>query len=218
MDLDAKDFSEVSPLDWERISRAYAFYSKKGYKYMEVPWVVPRPVVEATMPLGARPIATDVGEAVLIGSAEQGFLARLQEPYRRFENGSLYFSVSPCFRGESNLRRGETQLTFMKVELFAAEAVGGGSWARSEYAEMSTLLLHDAQQFMMSEGAYVTTQETPEGVDLYCAGLEVGSYGTRTWQQFRWAYGTGLAEPRFSTALAAYSSRRSRFLVRREKL
>jgi hypothetical protein len=42
---------------------------------------------------------------------------------------------------------------------------------------------------------------TEDGLDVEIGGIEVGSYGTRLHEGFSWNYGTGLAEPRFSSAL-----------------
>ena len=45
------------------------------------------------------------------------------------------------------------------------------------------------------------TISTDEGYDIVLNGIEVGSYGIRQHENLRWIYGTGIAEPRFSTAL-----------------
>jgi hypothetical protein len=42
---------------------------------------------------------------------------------------------------------------------------------------------------------------TAEGYDLEIGGIEVGSYAARTADGMSWTCGTGLAEPRFSTAI-----------------
>lgn len=45
--------------------------------------------------------------------------------------------------------------------------------------------------------------DTDEGFDLQLGGIEIGSYGKRHHDSFGpWAYGTGLALPRFSVAKA----------------
>lgn len=46
---------------------------------------------------------------------------------------------------------------------------------------------------------------TNEGLDITFNDIEIGSYGIRQHDNFIWVYGTGLAEPRFSRAIASYS-------------
>jgi hypothetical protein len=41
--------------------------------------------------------------------------------------------------------------------------------------------------------------KTDIGWDLTLGGEEIGSYGYRTFEGHQWVYGTGLAEPRFTT-------------------
>jgi len=131
-------------------------------------------------------------DSVLIGSAEQGILD-LEWNTGGFGLGTeRYFAISPCFRGERSVTAGVTQLTFMKVELFMLNAEPNSAWT----------LMEAAQDFMSGEGARLDMHPTDTGMDLYCGGLEVGSYGSRRAHGLEWSYGTGLAEPRFSTALA----------------
>lgn len=187
-ELGAKAWRGYSPIDWQRLARAHAFFERKGYQYVEVPWAVPEEIVNITLPPGNTPIAVRGADAVLVGSAEQGFLDIVKyATYSLWQEG-LYFSISPCFRGEPEIYRGHTQLTFMKLELFAPNAL------------KSQILLEDAEQFMASEGAQLVRVNTEHGIDLECAGIEVGSYGVRE-HHIKWSYATGLAEPRFSHAL-----------------
>jgi hypothetical protein len=46
----------------------------------------------------------------------------------------------------------------------------------------------------------LTIVKTEIGHDIELNGIEIGSYGWRQNQDIIWAYGTGLAEPRFSIA------------------
>lgn len=188
---EASEYRKVAVLDWQRIARAHAFYQSKGYVYVEVPWAVKAATVAATIPPDARPLCVADADAILIGSAEQGILDLIWNQGFQPEQGARYFSVSPCFRGETTLVQGVTQLTFMKVELFSLAS-----------PTAMLVLTCDAARFLTSEGGLLSRAETPEGLDLFCGGMEVGSYGTRTKFGLSWAYGTGLAEPRFSSALS----------------
>jgi hypothetical protein len=174
------------------LSRAHVFFQGKFYRYLEVPWAVPISVVATTIPPEARPLCLADSDSVLIGSAEQGIIDLVWNSGFCPRQGEKYFAVSPCFRGEHPVTPGITQLTFMKVELFSLSGPG-----------VVETLVNDAEEFMTGEGAVLSRVETPDGMDLYCGGLEVGSYGARSVRGLHWSYGTGLAEPRFNTSLRA---------------
>jgi hypothetical protein len=64
-----------------------------------------------------------------------------------------------------------------------------------------------AESFFKSEGLRVAHATTDIGTDLVTQSdqIEIGSYGMRSVVinnvTYKWSYGTGLAEPRFSQAL-----------------
>lgn len=182
------DFLDNETIDWSRIGRAVEFYKALGYQYIEVPWVAPSAIIRETLPPGGKPYKL-VGEPLLdielVGSAEQSLLWMAKRGSLRGFTAQRFVGVSPCFRGDE--RSTVRQKTFMKVELWAPP-----------FTEVSA----DAWEFFKEEGAVVNRVTTPNGKDLYVAGLEVGSYGHRTSGEISWTYGTGLAEPRFSQALA----------------
>lgn len=187
---DPSQFLGTETINWLRIGRAVRFYQDRGYNYVEVPWVVPRRITEATVPPSSRIYSVD-DNADLVGSAEQSFLWLA-------ERGELchrhLVAVSPCFRGDT--LSPIHQNTFMKVELFCSQAADTD--LRS--------LVHDARDFFRSEGVPVQCVDTSaltgteNSVDLQVEGVEIGSYGIRSQNGLTWAYGTGLAEPRFSVA------------------
>lgn len=197
MGPDTNQFSGCSPIDWALIARACSYYTSLGYQQVEVPWAVPSEIAEATMPPDAshfRIHGRDT-DLVLVGSAEQGFL-HLACHKDGPKLGKMYFSVSPCFRGEVAYIRGVLQPVFMKLELFALEQTPKNS---ESYKGLYHILMDDAQMFMNREGVPVTSLQISENShDLVHHSMELGSYGTRSFNQVSWAYGTGLAEPRFS--------------------
>lgn len=195
-ELGHRVWRETATINWPRLFRAYNFYVEKGYRYLEVPWAVSREIVECTIPPGATPIRLRASDATLIGSAEQGFLDVAMSKGWSLQEGERYFSISPCFRGEEKTLEGHTQLSFMKLELFAPV----GDFQNEE--DLTERLVKDARQFMKAEGAKVTVRPVNDlCCDLDLNGIEVGSYGSRSVETLTWAYGTGLAEPRFSFAL-----------------
>lgn len=179
-------------VDWGRLGRAMAFYAARGYVAVDVPWWVPEDVTATTCTDRGRVMSVP-GSGDLVGSAEQSFLAMERQ-------GALgrgrFVACTPCFRREPIVDRTHL-LSFMKVELYRNDAATPAALNET---------ISDAEAFMLSElgvaGSLVRVP-TPEGWDLEIDGIEVGSYGVRTFAGCSWTFGTGLAEPRFSTALAA---------------
>lgn len=187
-----------APIDWSRIGRAVEFYVRQGFTYVETPWRVFADVVTATKPPEATPFRCRLSASrpdILVGSAEQGLLSVAST----LNPDGHYVSVSPCFRDNEvdDIHFSD----FMKVELMVFEPAAAPSWT-------SHHLLDAAQRLMYELGLVTTVADTDIGVDLVSEadGIEVGSYGWRraviSGVERTWAYGTGLAEPRFSQALS----------------
>lgn len=180
-------------IDWRRVARAIEYYVSVGFCYVETPWLVEKRIIDATIPVGAVPFVLNTSDVKthLVGSAESGFLQMLANgclPKSR----SAYVSASPCFRDNEV---DDTHFKdFFKIELFC------------HYPHSHDSLLAYAKQFAERERLDVHEIETDIGRDLIASQsqIEIGSYGTRTVNidgtEYQWAYGTGLAEPRFSQA------------------
>jgi seryl-tRNA synthetase len=185
----------IANVDWSKIAHSLESYTKKGYKQIETPWIVPRCITEITCIDETAVVSADdgqEGERTLVGSAEQGFLEL------RFHNelpDGWYVSAGPCFRiGTPPSWRHQYQ--FFKVELIC--------FFKEEDTKDRVLdtLICNAIDFMETYKAKLDIRETPEGLDLEINGIEVGSYGTRYHEKIGWwGYGTGIAEPRFTQAL-----------------
>ncbi len=190
-------------IDWELLGQAVSFYQRLGYTAVDVPWWAPRSVVQETCHDPDRIMDIHVpGEPVasLVGSAEQSFM------YLR-RTGSLspgrYVACTPCFRNEPVADRLHLQ-RFMKVELFDNRAATFASLTIND-------VLADAGAFFRRyvDHESLVKVRTQDGWDLELAGIEIGSYGIRrsAGDDHAWVYGTGLAEPRFSTARSLQSRR-----------
>lgn len=197
-------------INWGRIGRAVAFYTNRGYTYLEVPWIVEAESTEVTLPAHAKalkavnhlsyrvdgvqfPLNVVHSHGDLVGSAEQSFIQLMREG--RLPQGH-YVAVSPCFRIEPEYNE-RYQPYFMKVELINVGGIG----------EIDVdAVTEDALSFFRSEmsdedsEAFECVLQDGTAMDIELAGIEIGSYGEREWENFRWVYGTGLAEPRFSVA------------------
>lgn len=186
-------------IDYNLLGKALCAYEQRGYRYVEVPWIVPKSLIRTTLPA-----PTPFIEAVLhqdddddmshtsysslgglVGSAEQALVGMELDP-------GLYCAITPCFRHEQATGF-FYQTGFMKLELFA----NGPS---DDY----DMLMKDARDIMgRHTDHFVEVVETDDGHDLHLGGIEIGSYGNRYYEGLGpWAYGTGLALPRFSVARA----------------
>lgn len=82
--------------NWNDLSKTVEHFTKLGFNYIEVPWLVPHEVSSITAPHALRgDFSTPVGD--LVGSAEQSFVQMMREgllPKGR------YVALTPCFREE----------------------------------------------------------------------------------------------------------------------
>lgn len=178
-----------TPTNWARLARALAFYQSQGFELVELNWHASADVCLWTSPSAERMYPFD--QDALVGSAEQAFMQAQVDGL--LVPGQGYVALTPCFRREpvvSDTHR----LQFMKVELYVPGEASPACERR---------LATHAKAFMATEGANATCVATaPAGLDLEVAGVEVGSYVARSHGKHLWTCGTGLAEPRFSLALA----------------
>lgn len=199
----------IPKIDYKLLGFAVEHFEEFGYNNVEVPWLVEDQHILATLPGGASYLDVvergsgqgpiNGGVSCLVGSAEQGFLA-LNLPKAR------YMGVTPCFRKESKTDL-FTRDYFMKLELHEASD-------EMSYAEgCADRMLHEVREYVeehleghFDESQYkgkLTVEKTEIGFDLMLCGIEIGSFGARVLPDYGpWAYGTGLALPRFSVAAA----------------
>jgi hypothetical protein len=172
--------------DWARLTNALDFYRSKGFTQCELPWHVPHDIIAITCPDPDRAYAFD--QDALVGSAEQSFIqAQMLGQLAR----GRYVALTPCFRREPQVSETHKRY-FMKVELYAV-----GENEPETVIEFANL----AHEFMSLETSHrIDLRYTREGLDLEISGMEVGSYAAREARNMTWTCGTGLAEPRFSTA------------------
>lgn len=188
-------------INWKRISEAIEFYKDLDFDYVEVPWKVSVDSAKVTCP-SSDGLLEMTGDLVLIASGEQGFIELDRNKMLPWPNSGInYVTCTPCFREIDGGRSNIHHPYFMKVELY--------SLCKNETTANDTAkrLMSHAQSFMKKYTGTKTTKivETTDGWDLELAGIEVGSYGYRHHDKIGyWAYGTGLAEPRYSQALEFY--------------
>ncbi len=166
---------------------AISYYTKLGYLLIDVPQCADFEVSQHTKPEGI-PEMFHKGRKVCVASAEQSFkqLHKQQE----LPDGK-YMALTPCYRHEGILDDTHYSM-FLKLELIV---VG---------EPCSYQVMHDSLGFFkpltVEESYFIVTEE---GIDTYvivCADTEIGSYGVRKMLDGTvYTYGTGIAEPRFSS-------------------
>jgi seryl-tRNA synthetase len=184
---------------WANLAFAMAYYEDLGYTAIDVPWVVSALASSATKPpsgtdLFVSPVTAgylpDVDWGVLPASGEQSFVELL---YSNKLAPGRYVTCTPCWRKEP-LYNAFYRPYFMKVELchYAPDvrekdvgAITRDAFGLFEQLGASPRLIYMADN----------------SLDIEVNRIEVGSYGLRDLNSYRWAYGTGLAEPRFTEAL-----------------
>lgn len=177
-------------INWSIIPKALDFYEKLGYSYVEVPWIVSGEAINVTLPPDRTGLRTQDGP--LVGSAEQSFLHMAL-------NGDLlsgrHVACSPCFRDdeEDDLH----QRYFFKVELILLSLVPILDANRRVRDMADEALVFFTGLYGGRDASIVPTEQ---GLDIEVNGIEVGSYGYRSYKELHWIFGTGIAEPRFSLA------------------
>jgi hypothetical protein len=211
-------------INWSLFSKAISAYEDLGYKLIEVPWQVDRKTIDITLPPGKIPATVSSGGDTnyLVGSAEQSFI------YLALQGKLLpgkYQALTPCFRDDPEDEW--HQKYFMKLELIhidpkpyilnkadghtyfgPIDRKSENEWFMSEgldpiedFEEPVTYgpIMSDAKHVLSNlTHKRIDVMSTDEGADLMIDGIEIGSYGIRTYNAITWVYGTGLAEPRFS--------------------
>ena len=173
-------------IDYKKIVDALHHYGWMGHKEIEVPWFVSREAMEVTAPPDRRYCSSFIGD--LVASGEQSFI-------QMWLDGDLksgkWQCATPCFRDEPLID--DIHLNyFFKVELI--EVLPTDPVESVDRMVEGALLFFD--NYIDSH-----TVETSIGKDIVSAsGIELGSYGYREYGDFRWVYGTGVAEPRLSYA------------------
>lgn len=173
-------------IDYLLLHKSTVFYESIGFQRIETPWTVTKEVSAITKPIGSKEFEIIGKDKVLVASAEQGFLYLYLKgflPKGRFQ------SISPCFRDEA-FDKTHTKY-FMKNELI--------NTIKTTDSELNHMIDNCKIFFETNLEANVDIVKTEVGYDIEYKGVEIGSYGIRECEYLRWIYGTGLAEPRFSS-------------------
>lgn len=181
---------------WERLVGALNFYQEMGYIFMSAPWTGRKEDVLSTAPTDREvQLYPTTSNQFLVASGEQSFINMYYQGLLQTLQGQRYCCLTPCFRDEPSTDY-LTKDHFMKVELIDFDISALKSM-------VNTALL------FFSNYSIVETINTEEGIDIVTQDqqIELGSYGVRDVSGLQYIYGTGLAEPRLSSALQLIHNR-----------
>ncbi len=191
--------SDPTEIRWDLVAAARSWYSRWGYRYVEAPWIVTQKAIKVTLPPGRCGYSLghpEYSPGFLVGSAEQAFLQMMFD-------GQLpagkYFAAGPCFRDEDKVDDLHSR-SFFKVELIH---VIEDKQTFEDVDDDSVYDLMSTCKRFFEDRCGQLTSVVPTGhmmYDIELGGVEIGSYGLRTYENHKWVYGTGLALPRFSIA------------------
>lgn len=177
---------------WGRINKSILDWQDEGFQYRDVPWLVPEEYNLITAPSRDFLVNSKLGSHV--GSAEQSFV--YLDLTGQLPRGK-WIACTPCFRTEEHLDDLH-QAGFMKVELYQTDDICSFSLDVLVNKALNWFEKALEQSGVNRKHAYLAP--TSDGVDIMVNGIEVGSYGIRSYEHLTWIYGTALAEPRFSVA------------------
>lgn len=187
-------------IDYDLFNKSLKYFSKRGFKQVEVPWRVSQEAIEGTFDSNQSFKSDD---KFLIGSAEQGFLELYLQ--NKLTSNQL-MSVSPCFRNESEDYFHQQE--FMKLELicFLDKLADLDFRFNNEYSNIKRLVINFIIKKLKIKASDIVVLETNESNSIYSEdilinGIEYGSYGIRQFQDKYYIYGTGIALPRASKIL-----------------
>lgn len=199
----------MNTIDYSLLAVAVKAYSALGYVQIEVPWRVSMGIIDITLPPNVTPYVIADTNKGLIGSGEQGFMTLMN---KGILPPGKYQTVTPCFRNEPYDFTHSKQ--FMKLELIEVLPNSFTEYQRvtsnmllecskvfMALAELDASHFHIAQQNAQDPLLVSTTSDIE--IKVQDRMIEIGSYGVRRAHFGAWAYGTGLAEPRFSKSVHA---------------
>lgn len=185
---------DTAKMNWPDLLRLISWaVTHEAFKHIDVPWLVSKKAIEGTFP---GYVVETLPGMYSIGSGEQGFI---ELELRGELTPGRYVTLTPCFRIEPVLDELH-QNYFMKAELYITDNTsvenlhGVITMCQTFFKSLAFIRGYEVQPEIVAkdDGSF----------DIEINGIEVGSYDIREYEGTRWIYGTLLAEPRFTVALA----------------
>lgn len=182
-------------INYQLLADSQKYYKEKGFRPIEVPWIVPKEIDNITKPIQFNHSTINNTDDCLVSSGEQSFLdLNINHNCSGFVRLQ---SITPCFRLydiEGDLHR----KYFMKNELFITDIV-----TLNELHKVIDIAFGFFEQYFDKNDLYLDEIDK-YSYDITYKGIEIGSYGIRNFNSLEWIYGTGCAEPRMSTLCLNY--------------
>ena len=187
-------------IDYNLLNKALKYFSKRGFRQVEVPWRVSKEAINGTFD-SRESFKSD--DKFLIGSAEQGFLELYLQ--NKLTSNQL-MSVSPCFRNEPEDYFHQQE--FIKLELicFLDKPTDIDFRFNDDYSNIKRLVINFIIKKLKIKASDIFISGVLDSNSIYSEdilinGIEYGSYGIRQFQDKYYIYGTGVALPRVSKIL-----------------
>lgn len=179
-------------INYQIIQDSINYYELKGFKRIESPWTVTKSISDITKPLNGTDWTIKEKNKVLVASGEQSFLYLYN---KGFLPKGKFQTITPCFRDEP-FDSFHTKY-FIKNELIITDDL---------YNDVELDLAHDCMTFFnrFLKAKCNLLQTNINSYDVLYKGIELGSYGIRKCGFLKWAYGTGVAEPRLTRTMKKY--------------
>lgn len=182
-----------------RLQAALDYWQSLGLSYAALPWMVPQTIMDHPKPAWIVGPDPSTMEGPLVASGEQSFLWLSEQGFLApSEKG--YIGWSPCFRRESYDVFHHHY--FIKAEVFIPVT-------DDHEDEVLEWVIDHTRKFLIHLSDDLTLpierRQLPDQIDLELDNVELGSYGIRLCPNGqKYVFGTALAEPRWSRALASY--------------
>ena len=178
----------IPRIDYTKIVSALEHYTRYGFTEIEAPWIISHKAYVATRPSDREEFYTLGG--YLNASGEQSFIELMQSGVKL----TKHICVTPCFRKEPVLDEIHF-LYFLKAELIDMDV------SQENLQSMISNALSFYKQYL--DVSVIQTDTEGKAFDIVDTkhGIELGSYGIRTYENFSWIYGTGVALPRLDIAI-----------------
>ncbi|CAH6421515.1 Hypothetical protein KVN_LOCUS328 [uncultured virus] len=175
------------------IEHSIFYFKLNGYKYIDTPWIVNDVISNITKPPTKKNFY--INDKVLVASGEQSFLQLILDG--NIKPGK-FCTMTPCFRDEE-----EDDLHkhyFLKTELIDWDYIENDKFI-NEKLLIETINI--CKNFFLKYLPVKVKKMEENSYDIIdCTnGIELGSYGIRSYNNIKWIYGTCCAENRLSNVI-----------------
>lgn len=189
----------ISPDALIRLGHMMLLWQSAGAHVVNLPWMASQAAMDATRPPERSP-NSDIGTSFgfLVASGEQSFMDLREDDWA---NGQTYLGWTPCFRHEPTFDSTH-HYYFVKAEVFVPVEENKIAEEVDRVRNIAMMGFESALRLSNHTARLEFRQTGAAAYDIECNGIEVGSYGARQFKGKWYVFGTALAEPRWSEAVA----------------